>query len=74
MECHTNTGDLLWLAAKDIVQVMIRDGFVTEVMVIFKSKDTVCRGIDVMSVDILDRVIQENKCALLPIFNIQRPA
>jgi hypothetical protein len=35
MKCHTNTGDLLLPAAKDIDQVMIRDEFVMELMATF---------------------------------------
>jgi hypothetical protein len=35
MKCHTNTGDLLLPAVKDIDQVMIRDEFVMEFIAIF---------------------------------------
>lgn len=58
MKPHTIAEDLLFPAAKDIVQVMMEDEFVTQLNAIFLSKGTVCRRIDYTSADILDQVIQ----------------
>ncbi|KAM5223135.1 zinc finger BED domain-containing protein 5-like isoform 2-T2 [Hipposideros larvatus] len=71
MKPHTIAEDLLLPAAKDIVQVMIGDEFVTKLSAISLSNNTVRRRIDDMSAEILDQVIQEIKSAQLPIFSIQ---
>ncbi|XP_023238257.1 zinc finger BED domain-containing protein 5-like [Centruroides sculpturatus] len=68
---YTIAEDLLLPAAKDIVQVMIGDKFVTKLSAISLPNDTVHKRIDDMSADTLDQVIQEIKSAPLPIFSIQ---
>ncbi|XP_070275267.1 SCAN domain-containing protein 3-like [Myotis yumanensis] len=71
MKPHTIAENLLLPVAKGIVRVMIGDKFVTKLSAISFSKDTVCRRIDDMFVDIPDQVIQEIKSAPLPIFSMQ---
>nr|XP_008103991.1 PREDICTED: SCAN domain-containing protein 3 isoform X1 [Anolis carolinensis]XP_008103992.1 PREDICTED: SCAN domain-containing protein 3 isoform X1 [Anolis carolinensis]XP_008103993.1 PREDICTED: SCAN domain-containing protein 3 isoform X1 [Anolis carolinensis]XP_008103994.1 PREDICTED: SCAN domain-containing protein 3 isoform X1 [Anolis carolinensis]XP_008103995.1 PREDICTED: SCAN domain-containing protein 3 isoform X1 [Anolis carolinensis]XP_008103997.1 PREDICTED: SCAN domain-containing protei len=71
MKPHTTAEDLLLPAAKDIVQVMIGDEFVTKLSALPLSNDTVRRRINDLSADILGQVIQEIKSAPLPIFSIQ---
>ncbi|XP_060616127.2 protein FAM200C-like isoform X1 [Anolis sagrei] len=71
MKPDTIGEDLLWPVAKDIVQVMIGEEFVTKLSAVSLSNDTVRRRIHDMSADILDQVVQEIKSAPLPIFSIQ---
>lgn len=69
MKPHTIAEDLLLPAAKNIVQLVIGDGFVMKLSEISLSNDTVHR-ID-MSADVLDQVIQDIKSAPLLIFSIR---
>lgn len=71
MKPHTFAEHLLFPVAKDSVQVMIGDEFVTKLSAVSLSNDTVRRRIHDMSADILDQVIQEIKSAPLPIFSVQ---
>ncbi|XP_060629099.2 protein FAM200C-like [Anolis sagrei] len=71
MAPHTIAEDLMLPVAKDIVQYMIGEEFVTTLSAVSLSHDTVQRRINDMSADILDQVIQEIKSAPLPIFSIQ---
>lgn len=69
-ECHF-AEDFLLPVSKDIDQGMTGGRFVTHLSAIFLSNDTVCRRIDDMPAETLDRITQEIKCVPLPVFSIQ---
>ncbi|KII68799.1 hypothetical protein RF11_15068 [Thelohanellus kitauei] len=71
MKPHPIADGLLLKTAKHIVRVMIGEEYVNKLNDMYISLDTVDRRIANTSADILDRMIEEMKSSILPIFSIK---
>ncbi|KII60323.1 hypothetical protein RF11_15356 [Thelohanellus kitauei] len=71
MKNHSKADELLLATAKHIVLFMIGEEYVNKLNGMYISLDTVHTRIADVSADILDKMIQEMKSSILPIFSIK---